>query len=216
MKPYYEDKWVKIYHGDCRDVLPMLNGVGDIILTDPPYGNNTQYLSYVDTEDSLRMLVNDFMPMALERDIVAVTPGITNMWLYPRPSWVLCWYIGLNGVGYNPWGFTCWHPILVYGEDPYLSRGMGSRPDVLVHEFENRSRHSFNHPTPKPEKIWSKLITRLSIDTGQMIIDPFLGSGTTCYCAKKLNRYSIGIEIEEKYCEIAAKRCMQEVMDFSG
>ena len=48
-----------------------------------------------------------------------------------------------------------------------------------------------------------------------LILDPFLGSGTTCYCAKKLNRYSIGIEIEEKYCEIAARRCCQEVMDFS-
>jgi len=54
---------------------------------------------------------------------------------------------------------------------------------------------------------------RGSIKAGQTILDPFLGSGTTCYCAKKLNRYSIGIEIEEKYCEIAARRCSQEVME---
>jgi len=50
---------------------------------------------------------------------------------------------------------------------------------------------------------------------GGVLLDPFLGSGTTCFCAKKLNRYSIGIEIEEKYCEIAARRCSQEVMELA-
>lgn len=65
------------------------------------------------------------------------------------------------------------------------------------------------HPTQKPQQLISEL---LKVDA-QTILDPFLGSGTTCYCAKKLNRYSIGIEIEEKYCEIAAKRCSQEVME---
>jgi len=53
------------------------------------------------------------------------------------------------------------------------------------------------------------------VDTNDLILDPFLGSGTTCYCAKKLNRYSIGIEIEERYCEIAARRCSQEVMELN-
>ncbi|KKL72441.1 hypothetical protein LCGC14_2084950, partial [marine sediment metagenome] len=54
---------------------------------------------------------------------------------------------------------------------------------------------------------------RLSPFTDQVILDPFLGSGTTAYCAKKLNRKCIGIEIEEKYCEIAANRCRQSVME---
>ena len=71
-----------------------------------------------------------------------------------------------------------------------------------------------NHPTSKPIGLIMKLITLGSV-TGNTILDPFLGSGTTCYCAKKLNRYSIGIEIEEKYCEIAAKRCSQEVMELN-
>ena len=61
-----------------------------------------------------------------------------------------------------------------------------------------------------------ELISKLILNhPAGLILDPFLGSGTTCFCAKKLNRYSIGIEIEEKYCEIAAKRCCQEVMELA-
>jgi len=68
------------------------------------------------------------------------------------------------------------------------------------------------HPSQKPHRLMSKLIADFS-NVGSLILDPFLGSGTTCFCAKKLNCYSIGIEIEERYCEIAAKRCCQEVME---
>lgn len=70
------------------------------------------------------------------------------------------------------------------------------------------------HPTQKP----SELISQILLDFSQpewSILDPFLGSGTTCYCAKKLGHKCIGIEIEEKYCEIAANRCRQMVMDLS-
>ncbi len=66
-----------------------------------------------------------------------------------------------------------------------------------------------NHPSPKPVNVISWFLDCLG---GDLILDPFLGSGTTAYCAKKLNRKCIGIEIEEKYCEIAAKRCSQSVM----
>jgi len=69
------------------------------------------------------------------------------------------------------------------------------------------------HPTQKPTLLFSYLINTYS-NIGDLILDPFLGSGTTAYCAKKLNRKCIGIEIEEKYCEIAAKRCCQTVMNF--
>ena len=70
------------------------------------------------------------------------------------------------------------------------------------------------HPTQKPVELVDKLILGIS-DEAETILDPFLGSGTTCYCAKKLNRYSIGIEIEEKYCEIAANRCRQSVFELN-
>jgi len=70
------------------------------------------------------------------------------------------------------------------------------------------------HPTEKPEGFVTYLI-QPACGEGGVLLDPFLGSGTTCFCAKKLNRYSIGIEIEEKYCEIAARRCSQEVMELA-
>ncbi len=72
----------------------------------------------------------------------------------------------------------------------------------------------FAHPAKMILPLQRWLIEKYT-KTGDIILDPFLGSGTTCYCAKKLNRYSIGIVIEEKYCEIAAKRCSQEVMELN-
>ncbi len=79
-------------------------------------------------------------------------------------------------------------------------------------EAENKSPN--NHPTVKPLKLMSYLIT-LGSRLGDTVLDPFLGSGTTALSSKLLNRKCIGIEIEEKYCEIAAKRCSQQVFDFS-
>ncbi len=69
-----------------------------------------------------------------------------------------------------------------------------------------------NHPTVKPLKLMSYLIT-LGSHPGDIVLDPFGGSGTTALASKLLGRYCIGIEIEEKYCEIAAKRCSQSVME---
>ncbi len=84
-----------------------------------------------------------------------------------------------------------------------------------VQEFNNRARGDRGlHPTQKPVELFKYLMETYSLEN-DLILDPFLGSGTTAFCAKKLNRRCIGIEIEEKYCEIAANRCRQEVMDLT-
>ena len=210
MKPYYQDKWVTIYHGDCREILPQLDVKVDLVLTDPPYGNGTAYGTYEDSKDNLRGLVGELMPVlrgAGER--VLLTCGVANIHLYPEPDWILSW-VTPAGSGSGKWGFCCWQPILAYGPDPYLQAGLGRRPDTFIKTELSQEK---KHPCSKPEDIWQMIMLRGSIKAGQTILDPFLGSGTTCYCAKKLNRYSIGIEIEEKYCEIAARRCSQEVME---
>ena len=69
------------------------------------------------------------------------------------------------------------------------------------------------HPTQKPLKLMRWCIKQSP--ESQTILDPFMGSGSTLMAGKHLNRYCIGIEIEEKYCEIAAKRCCQSVMELN-
>lgn len=111
----------------------------------------------------------------------------------------------------NPWGFTCWQPILAYGSDPYLANNMGSRPDIIEHSETSEKN---GHPCPKPFAFWKKLLHRGSVKSTDTVIDPMMGSGTTLEAAKDMGLRAIGIEIEEKYCEIAAKRLSQEVLPF--
>ena len=84
--------------------------------------------------------------------------------------------------------------------------------DYLAFEPMNlvKDEWAIKHPCPKNPDFWIMLLSRIK---AAVVLDPFFGVGTTGICAKKLNRYSIGIEIEERYCEIAARRCCQEVME---
>lgn len=211
MKPYYSDKWVTIYHGDCREILPHLPK-GDLVLTDFPYANGTDYGQYPDNEESLKSLIRDVLPELFKLSPrTLLTCGVANIQLYPKPDWILAW-ITPAGIGSGKWGFCCWQPILAYGADPYLQNGLGRRPDIFLKTELSQNKE---HPCSKPEDLWQLVMLRASLNNTDLILDPFLGSGTTCFCAKKLNRYSIGIEIEEKYCEIAARRCSQEVMELA-
>ena len=122
MKPYYEHDGITIYHGDCREVLPTL-GEKVVTIADPPYGNGTPYASYEDTPDALAILTSQWVPLALSVSVrTVITPGIGNIWLYPRPTWTMAWMTPA-GSGSGPWGFCCWQPILVYGKCPYLQSG---------------------------------------------------------------------------------------------
>jgi len=217
MTPYYQDEWVTIYHGDCREILPELPKV-DLVLTDPPYGlegaktQKNAYASYQDSSEGLDAIIEEIVtPLTIGPAVVALTPGVTNIRRYPQPSWVLCWTCPA-GAGRGPWGFSCWQPILVYGQDPYLKSGKGSRPDLIQH---TETAEKNGHPCPKPIGVWRKIALRVYPEGTGPILDPFMGSGTTLRAAKDLNRKAIGIEIEEKYCEIAAKRMSQEVFNFS-
>jgi len=207
--PYYQDKAVIIYHGDCREVMPELPKV-DLVLTDFPYGVGVDYGSYKDTLDNLKELIRTTMPLILSKSKrTLLTCGVPNMWLYPTPDWVLAWIIqGAESSG--KWGFISWSPILAYGADPYLELGLGRRPTTIT---MTEVAEDNGHPTPKPLKFWKLLLVRGSASSRDVIIDPFVGSGVTLRAAKDLNRKCIGIEIEEKYCEISANRCRQMVME---
>ena len=205
MKPYYEEPGIQIFHGDCRDILPHLPKV-DLVLTDPPYGIGIEYGSICDTPEQIELYAQIILECRGLATVVSLTPGVTNMAYYERPTWVLCWF-NRAGAGMNAWGFSCWQPILVYGKDPYLGAGLGARPDYI--EWCEVSEKN-GHPCPKPLGFVKQWMARVSLSGS--IIDPFMGSGTTLRAAKDLGRQCIGIEIEEKYCELAVKRLNQEVL----
>ena len=132
MKPYYEHAGITIYHADCREILPQLESV-DLVLTDPPYGVNVGYTMFNDTPENVFAIVNEVIHVCIGMsDRTALTCGTRQIWFYPEADWILCWF-NRAGAGMNPWGFTCWQPILVYGKDPYLTNKLGSRPDFIEH-----------------------------------------------------------------------------------
>ena len=203
VEPYYLDREYgqAIYCADCRDILPLIPDKSiDLVLTDPPYGiefrNNEWDKEIPDWLDSARNTAN----------VVIFTTAPLTLWDYPKPDWVLCWARPASNSRAVSGGFNLWSPIPVYGRVKFPTDFKSLHAMV-----DWRERDKFDHPTPKPERLWDWLIINAS-QVGDIILDPFLGSGTTAYCAKKLNRKCIGIEIEEKYCEIAAKRCSQSVM----
>lgn len=211
--PYYADDRARIYHGDCRDLLPHVSA--DVILTDLPYGIGLDYDGYDDTADALDRLLADALPlMQTAAPAVAFTCGIVNVWRFPPPRWVLCWYQANAVASTGYWGFNQWQPVLVYGTDPYLSRGMGRRPDVIITAAPNTGRDKrLGHPCPKPTEAWNKVLHRVSPNETDIVLDPMMGSGTTLVVAKYSGRLSIGFEQSERYCEIAANRLAQGVLD---
>lgn len=225
--PYYEQDGITIYHGDCREVLTEL--AADALITDPPYGvalkkKTSDYrgsrhfdggeslkasVLYEDSPEHVRSLIQDVIPRALECVSRAlIFPGARMMFAYPEPKAVGCVFTP-NGAGRSSWGFQCMHPILFYGKDPYLEDRKGGRPNSFRTEQPNKEK--IDHPCPKPLAWMRWAVVRASRE-GETVLDPFMGSGTTLLAAKELGRRAIGIEIEERYCEIAAKRLQQSVM----
>ena len=213
MKPYYDHGGITIIHGDCREILPTLLKV-DLVLTDPPYGLEYKYISYQDTIDNLKVLIEKvFKPLIIKYRVVTFT-GLPTCFEYPKPDWMMAWYWRGTNV-YGKMGINQWQPILCYGKD---IKGFGSingvlKSDTIYYEGGNcDERKDFKiHSCPKNTGIMKRLLNRFS-NAGDSILDPFMGSGTTLVAAKELGRKAIGIEIEEKYCEIASKRLAQDVL----
>lgn len=183
----------------------------DLVLTDFPYGNNTDYgRHYYDTQRNLITLVQKAMPQILRiGKVVFIACGIGNIHYYPPPDWVLSWHWHHTNAGRSRWGFNTWQPILAYGKDPYLANGLGCRQDSTG---EKQIDMKVNHPCPKPLIVWEWFLMRGSVYDGDLILDPFLGSGTTVEVCKLTHRKFIGIEINPEYCKIAEERLAQGVL----
>ena len=197
---------ITLKQGDCLELMKELPDESvDAVITDPPYGINGKYDLYIDTEENLIKLITPFMKEALRvSKRVCIFTGVKDITLFPRSDWILAW-INKAGSGVGRWGFTCWTPILVYGKDPFLERGQGSRPDILIQAGSQGIRKGFAHPFEKPLSTMQWVINRCS-NKGDTILDPFMGSGTTGVACVQLNRNFIGYEISPEYFKIAEKR----------
>lgn len=207
IKPYYQDEWTTIYNADCRDVLPQLDKV-DLVLTDPPYNVGLNYCDGDKRNDYKEWCKSWFNLLS---EPIALTPGMVNLNMWhdiKQPYWTMAWLKSNQCSSSALGGFNVWEPILIYGK---IKKHVPQ--DALLTDISTNQVVCGDHPCPKDEKSWTK-ITEYLTKKDWLILDPFLGSGTTCFCAKKLGRKSIGVEISEKYCEISAKRLRQSVMNF--
>ena len=249
IKPYYQDKWVTIYHGDCREILPQLSNI-DLVITSPPYNCGNAYESNNDAREWTeywrdmqqiigalydilnvggRVCWNGQLNIRRKGDIrVNLLQHFKNIFDEQFIDMGDILWLEYTRTKQTAWGSWCSPSspylqmpaefICIYAKETTKMRGTGA--DITPKEFMSwvggmwrfNGVRSDKHPSPFPEDIPMRCM-KLFGYKDSLILDPFLGSGTTCYCAKKLNRYSIGIEIEEKYCEIAARRCSQEVME---
>jgi len=196
-QPYYQDDAVTIYNADCRDVLPTLDKV-DLLLTDPPYGKRLNYGEKTDDstdwfKENTRWLVS------LEVPLIFTCPS-SKIYDIPKPDWIAVWHKPLSFGFWSTPMLPHWEAICIYNQPLKITRS-----DVFVSNPEKPN----GHPAPKPLSLLREI---LSVFPAEIVVDPFMGSGTTLRAAKDLGRKAIGIEIEERYCEIAADRMSQTVM----
>ena len=214
MKPYYEHAGITIYHGDCLEIMPTLPAASvDLVLCDLPYGV---------TARNAWDAVIPFEPLWAEdnrvgRGAVVLTATqpfaaalvMSNAAAF-KYEWVWC---KQQGTGFKPYVCKSGRATTNYGEQvSVVTESNGERYPLTVVDFGYDKNKV--HPTQKPVALMEYLIKTYT-NPGDTVLDNCMGSGTTLVAAKNLGRKAIGIEREEKYCEIAAKRLSREVFDFS-
>ena len=200
-----------LYLADCRTVLPTLGRV-DAVVTDPPYGIGIPYGRYKDTKDNLSSLIENLFAGLRDPKRICITPGQTQVSLYPPADWICAVTWDTTG-SFGKCGYSQWMPILFYGEDvPGFGRNSSGIIKADLLRFSGgagvgfqRDQLANGHPCPKPENVMRALVARFS-DEGETVLDPFMGSGTTGVACANLGRRFIGVEIEERYFDIAVRR----------
>lgn len=209
--PYYEDESVTIYHGDALELLPHLKA--DIVLTDPPYNAGKNYGKRTNDRQSWEEWCAWFdarlaLMLAASRDGVLAFLSQTARRQYTRLgahdiAWEAVWVKPLSMAACAAPFMPHWEPLCYWGDKRRRrGDGVGWGSDVLTHNVEFRTWRR-NHPTPKPLSLMDDLVARFA--PTDVILDPFMGSGTTLIAAKANGQRAIGIEIEEKNCETAAR-----------
>ena len=210
MTPYYEHAGITIYHGDCRAVLPSLDAASiDLVLTDPPYARE-----YVYAWDALNLTARTLRPghsLFTYCGHYQVPDVISVLSRTFRWHW-LC-MVANNGSRPRMWGYhveACFKPVLWFTNGspmhwPEHNKCISDELNTEPGKWEGARLHKWGQGMVRTPIYYA-------IPVSGVVLDPFMGSGTTLRAAKDLGRKAIGIEIEERYCEIAAKRLSQEVM----
>lgn len=218
LRPYFTDGTVTIYHGDCREILPQLEY--DCVVTDPPYGigfaaQPTKWQRRTKAQGGRvagkgrRGDANTALAEIEEWDDSTVDDVIESIAADPRPA--IIW--GGNYYVLPPRrGWLCWIK-------PDAPPSMGSLElawtniDRVARFIEcsisQTNRERLGHPNQKPEKV---IAWCMQFVPAGVMCDPFMGSGTTLRVAKNLGRNAVGIELEERYCEMAAQRMSQQTL----
>ena len=224
MKPYFEDDLVTLYHGDCIEVDAWL--AADVLVTDPPYGiawkGVHNYKNGISGTTEARWengIAND---ASIEvRDAILDSWGdkpsvVFGSWKMPKPPLTkhrLIWHKKGQSPGPANAPFMIQDEEIYIWGDGFVSSSPPMRSVITTHEARSVEVAKIGHPTPKPVGLMETLISRCPPG---VIADPFAGSGATLVAARNLGRKVIGVELEEKYCEIIAQRLSQQVFDFGS
>jgi len=214
VKPYYESGGITIYHGDCREILPA--GLEyDTVISDPPYGihyneeDEPQAKHVASHRCQVASVFGDDKPFDprpwIDRPAILWGANCYSDKLPALPTWLVWDKVTRNGLK------------LRIAECEFAWTNCVARSQVFRYlwsgAYRQEERGEYWHPTQKPVDLMRWCIS-LARPVPTIILDPFMGSGTTLRAAKDLGRKAIGIEIEEKYCEIAALRLQQQVIEF--
>ena len=221
MSPYYQDEHCTIYNADCREVLPEL-GRCDILMTDPPYGMEYKSNRRVDHQQLGGIAGDGEFPQWVF-DIEYTSAAFVfcrwdNLPEIPKPKSFIVWDKGTHSMGDLQHEFgRQWEACAFYAGVAHQWRG--GRPNDIV-KIPRVPPGRLVHPTEKPVQLITKLLNTSCSDIDLQteldiipVLDPFMGSGSTLQGAKDLGIKSVGIELEERYCEIAANRLSQGVLD---
>lgn len=221
--PYYEDDLVTLYHGDCREKTEWLSA--DVLVTDPPYGvawKQSQHPGALgamghsgianDSDTSARdaaLALWGSRPSLVFGDLRAPLPaGYRGTLVFRKPT------TSRPPIGRRlPW-HNNWEPIFVCGPWPATQPSQDAVVSTrcLTASGYNGYATRAGHPHAKPLDVLEELL--ICCPPG-VVADPFAGSGSTLVAAKQLGRRAVGVEIDEAYCEIAAKRLGQDTL-FGG
>jgi len=214
VKPYYQDSHVTIYHGDCREVMPKI-GRFDLLLTDPPYGIFKRINAPGLMFGAKTIYCKDNSAPLWDKRPDAGTLHMAWDSCDRHIVWGGNYMADILGACKGP---LVWNKLTgnnSYADGEIAWSDVVGTTRIFTHQwcgaFKDSERgYRAEHPTQKPIALMTWCISLA--DNPKTIFDPFMGSGTTLRAAKDLGRKAIGIEIEERYCEISALRMSQEVL----